>query len=107
MKIAFVTNICAHYRLPLFEEIARRHDADFFFTSRGREWYWSNDHRVDTGRLRAHDGSSPRRLARALARGRYDCIVLSLSDKRALPVAFAMAVALRLPMVLWVGIWQH
>ena len=39
MRVAFVTNLCTHYRRPLFAELSRRLDIDFFLTSRGEEWY--------------------------------------------------------------------
>src|SRR5262249_36242286 len=40
-------------------------------------------------------------------RGRYDCIVVSLTGRLRLLLAFAAARVSRTPVVLWVGIWHH
>ena len=34
-RLAFIDYFCSHYRRPLFEEIARRVEADFYF-------YWTD-----------------------------------------------------------------
>jgi hypothetical protein len=44
MKIAFVTNLCAHYNVGTFELLARDYDMDYYFFSAGREWYWQEKH---------------------------------------------------------------
>lgn len=48
MRVAFVANICTHYRRPLFEELSRRMDVDYFLRRRGA----SGAHSRSVGRLR-------------------------------------------------------
>src|SRR3972149_2449850 len=48
-RIAFVTNICPHYRVKTFEILAHCHDVDYFFFSSGDEWYWQQQHGVQAG----------------------------------------------------------
>src|SRR6185295_4127553 len=45
MRAAFVTNLCTHYRRPLFEELSGRLDVDFYLTSKGNEWYTLAEYR--------------------------------------------------------------
>lgn len=107
MKLALVTNVCTHYRRPLFESVAERFDADFYFTSRGREWYRGSSVSAELGAFNSVSEARAWPLARALMRGAYDCIVVSLVGRSTLLAAVAAARLARRPLVLWVGIWQH
>jgi glycosyltransferase involved in cell wall biosynthesis len=107
MKVALVTNVCTHYRRPLFESVAERFDADFYFTSPGQEPYRPGSVRAEVGPLHAVFEARPWRLTRALNRGRYDCIIASLAGRSTLLATVAAARMTRRPLVLWVGIWQH
>src|SRR6185295_7738026 len=49
LKVAFVTNFCPHYRVKTFETLARYHDVDYYFFSKGDEWYWPGRHGVRRG----------------------------------------------------------
>lgn len=105
MRVALVTNLCTHYRRPLFEELRRRLDVSVFFTSDGSEWYWPADVDASGRDLAAAPGR--RGLVRALARGRYDCVIASLTGRASLAGIVAAARARGIPLVLWVGIWAH
>jgi glycosyltransferase involved in cell wall biosynthesis len=106
-RIALVTNIAAHYRLPLYRRLADRYDADFFFTGVGHKRYWSSDHRQGTDGLQTVPAGRPLRLALQLALGRYECIVIGLGGRLSL-VATVLATKLRRrPYVLWVGMWAR
>jgi len=48
-RLAFVTNICAHYRVKTFETLARYRDVDYYFFSVGDEWYWQQQQGVRAG----------------------------------------------------------
>lgn len=104
-RIALITNLATHYRRPLFEEISRRLDVDFYFTSRGNERYWLREHTLSTRGLRVR-GRRPRHLSR-LAFDDYDAVVATLTGRVALPVAFVSARLRRRPFIVWVGIWEH
>jgi glycosyltransferase involved in cell wall biosynthesis len=104
-RIALVTNISSHYRLPLFRQLARSLDADFFFTGAGERRYWSSDHTISTEGIRAHTARNPVALFTGLARTRYDCLVIGLVGRLSLVAAVMAAKITRRPYVLWVGIW--
>ncbi|HYF66015.1 MAG TPA: glycosyltransferase family 4 protein [Herpetosiphonaceae bacterium] len=115
MKIAFVTNICPHYRRPTFELLAKRSDTDFYFFSAGDEWYWQQAHGVERGDFR-HQYLRGWRIGRTritptlpwkLLRGGYDVYVKCINGKFALPVTFLIARLRRKPFVLWTGVWMR
>ncbi len=106
-RIALVTNLPTHYRRPIFKDLANRMDVDFYFTSLGRERYWSSDHVLSTGGLRVM-GTTPRRaLYRNLTGGDYDAIVCSLVGRASLLTVLAAGRRRKIPFVLWAGIWLH
>jgi glycosyltransferase involved in cell wall biosynthesis len=107
MKIAVVTNLPTHYRRPLFERLAEVHDATFFFTHAGEHRYWSGDHELSVGTLRARPGRSRVRVCANLVTGSYDCLVASMTGRLRLLLTLAAARIAGTPVVLWVGIWEH
>ncbi len=107
MRAAFVTNLCTHYRRPLFEELARRLDVDFFLTSKGNEWYTLREYRGGDGAFSVRPAPRARDLVGGLARGRYDTVLANLAGRVAPLAAYLVARALRKRFVLWVGIWAH
>jgi len=107
VKLAVIGNLPTHYRRPLWEALAQTFDADFFFTSRGGERYWSKDHSPEFGAFRVLPAKPPWRFVGTLIRGRYDCILFGLVGRLTpLEVWFA-ASSSRTPIILWTGIWQH
>src|SRR5439155_24080752 len=104
MRVAFVTNLCTHYRRPLFEELSRRLDIDFFLTSRGDEWYTLREYSTAPGGFSAKSGSDHRELVRGLLYGGYDAVVANLAGRFAPLAAFAFARRLRARYALWVGL---
>jgi hypothetical protein len=50
--VAFITNVCPHYRRPLYELLAQRLDVDFYFFSEGRERYISDTLPLEHGAFR-------------------------------------------------------
>jgi glycosyltransferase involved in cell wall biosynthesis len=105
MRIALVTNVASHYRLPLFVELGRRASLDVFLTSAGREWYWpagvGGEDAANVTQL------SSRALFRRLSRSEYDVVVIGLTGRASLVCALAAAARRRVPVVLWVGLWEH
>lgn len=107
MRVAVVTNRATHYRRPLFECLSVRFETDFYLTARDLEWdrMAADDANVDE--LPAVSETRPSSLARAIVRGGYDCVVVSLVGRSTLLAAVAAARMARRPLVLWVGIWEH
>jgi glycosyltransferase involved in cell wall biosynthesis len=113
-RLAFVTNLCPHYRRPLFELLASRLEVDFYFYSSGTEWYLGDAYRHVSGRFREMD--LPRRtirgqpimpgVARVLTRSRYDAVVQSYTGRLQIALTVLTATARRLPLVIWTGIWD-
>jgi len=115
VRIAFVTNFCAHYRVRTFETLAKYHDTDFFFSSRGEEWYWQQEHGVRVGNFRYEYLPGIRftrrmrlvpSLVTRLWRKNYDVYIKCINGRFALPVTYLIAKLRRKPFILWTGIWM-
>jgi glycosyltransferase involved in cell wall biosynthesis len=102
-----VTNLCTHYRRPLFAALARWVELDVYLTSRGAEWYWPQEQELPGPLPGMHRTPTSWSLMRALVRGRHECVVASLTGRGTLLAAFLYARVARVPFVLWVGIWSH
>ncbi len=115
VKVAFVTNICAHYRVRTFETLARYYNVDYYFFSAGDEWYWQQEHGVRTGDFQ-YEYLPGFRLGRVrvtptlpwkLWRGDYDIYIKCINGRFALPITYLIARLRRKPFVLWTGIWMR
>lgn len=115
MKIAFVTNICAHYRVKTFETLARYHSVDYYFFSAGDEWYWQQRHGVQRGAFRHRYLPGVRvggtritpTLPLQLLTENYDAYIKCINGRFALPVTYLVARLQRKPFILWTGIWMR
>jgi glycosyltransferase involved in cell wall biosynthesis len=115
IRLTFVNNLCAHYRVKTFEILARLYNTDFLFYSTGKEWYWPQHHGVRAGNFR-HTYLRGFQLGRRtrvvpslltnLWRGNYDVIVKCINGRFALPLTYLIARLRRKPFVLWTGIWM-
>jgi glycosyltransferase involved in cell wall biosynthesis len=115
VRIAFVTNFCAHYRVRTFETLAKYQDTDFFFSSGGEEWYWQREHGIRVGNFRyeylpAIQVTQRLRLVPSLVtrlwRKNYDVYIKCINGRFALPVTYLIAKLRRKPFILWTGIWM-
>jgi len=114
-RAAFVTNICAHYRVKTFEILAQYYDVTFLFYSAGDEWYWQQQHGVIAGNFR-HAYLPAFQLTRRMKvvpslitrlwQKNYDVYVKCINGRFALPVTYLIARLRRKPFVLWTGIWM-
>jgi len=107
MRVALVTNFCPHYRRPLFQELGERMDLSLLLTSAGREWYWQGERSIETGGVRTAIVPGPVKIRRELRAGGYDAVIVGLSGRARLLAAVGSARSLDLPLVLWVGLWEH
>jgi glycosyltransferase involved in cell wall biosynthesis len=111
--VAFVQTFCTHYTAGLFEILAQRLDAQFFFYSDGKEWYWQNQ-------LGVRSGNFPHTYLRGFWLGRIriapalpwrllgsgaQAILSAIDGKFSLPAAYLVARWKRVPFVLWTGLW--
>lgn len=114
MKVAFVTNFAAHYRVKTFETLARYHDVKFLFFSGGGEWYWQRRHGTRAGDfdytyLRGFSLAGTRitpALVTRLFSGDFDVVLKCINGRFALPAAYLAARLCGRPFVLWTGIWS-
>ena len=115
MKIAFITNICSHYRVKLFEELHQSLDIDFYFFSDGSEWYWDQRHPQLKGNFRwtILSGFSlfgvrfNPSLLKVLFDKKYDLYIKCINGKIVLPLTFIISKLRRKPFILWTGLWKH
>lgn len=115
MKFAFVTNICAHYRVKTFELLSTKEDIDFFFFSVGDEWYWQQEQGVNTGNFKyqylsgfkiGNSRVNPV-LPWLLWKNDYNAYIKCINGKFALPITYLIARLKRKPFILWTGIWMR
>jgi glycosyltransferase involved in cell wall biosynthesis len=115
MKVAFVTHFCPHYRVKTFELLARIHDVEYFFYSRGDEWYGQGIHGVRGGDFRytylpGFELAPGVRVAPSLLthlwRKDYKVFIKCINGRFALPATYLTARLRRIPFVLWTGIWM-
>jgi len=115
VKVAFVTNICAHYRVKTFETLAHYYNVDYYFFSAGDEWYWQQEHGVRAGDFH-YEYLPGFRLGRTritptlpwkLWRGDYDAYIKCINGRFALPITYLVARLRRKPFILWTGLWMR
>lgn len=115
MKLAFVTNICPHYRVKTFELFASKEDIDFYFFSAGDEWYWQTEQGVNTGNFSYQYISGVKigksrinpELAWLLWKNDYDAYIKCINGRFTLPLTYLIARVRRKPFILWTGIWMR
>lgn len=115
-RIAFIDYFPTHYRRALYEELARRADADFYFFADERERYWNRKiplaragefRQIELRRHRVAGQAVMPGVMRTLRPDRYDAVIKSLNGKLMLPLTYGTARARGLPFVLWTGMWAH
>jgi glycosyltransferase involved in cell wall biosynthesis len=115
-RIAFIDYFATHYRKRLYEELASRMEADFYFFADEREHFWNRRiplvqggdfRRMDRRRFRiAGEPLMPGLVADINAR-RYDAVIKSLNGRLMLPLVYGASRARGVPFVLWTGMWHH
>ena len=114
-RVALISNLCPHYRAPLYEELARRVDLECYFFSEGEE-YWNPLLPTSVGGAFRRGHLRRRRvlgepvmpgLAQRLGRDRYDAVVMGMTGRLMTPFVYGVARGRRLPFVLWTGVWYH
>jgi glycosyltransferase involved in cell wall biosynthesis len=115
-RIAFINYFCPHYRLGLFEELARRMEVDFYFFADERERYWNRKiplvrhgafRRVELRRLRVLGQAAMPGIMMTLTRSRYDAVVKCLNGRLMLPLVYFTCKLRGVPLVIWTGMWYH
>jgi glycosyltransferase involved in cell wall biosynthesis len=115
-RIAFINYFCPHYRLRLFEELARRMEVDFYFFADERERYWNRKiplmrdgdfRRVELRRIRVLGQAVMPAIAITLKRSRYDAVVKCLNGRLMLPLVYFTCKLRGVPLVVWTGMWYH
>ncbi|HTR82434.1 MAG TPA: glycosyltransferase, partial [Bacteroidota bacterium] len=116
MKVAFITNIAAHFHKKTFEEFAKNHDVVFYFFSEGNESWIEKRNTVSMGRFvwkrtRGISLTSTIRinvpLVIELLKGKYDVIIQSINGRFELLASFIIAKARGIPFILWTNLWFH
>ena len=114
MNIVFVTNICTHYVIRLFELLAAKYDMTFYFTG-GYETYWEKKNKLRSGNFPSRDlkgffltpGLKITPGLFNLFFKRADIFMKTLDDRFALFFIFLSAKLKKRPFILWTGLWHH
>ena len=113
MKLAFVTNFCAHYQIKTFETLNSYHNTNYYFFSGGDEWYWQKQLGIRDGNFNyeympgfklGRTRITPR-LPWKLWHGNYAVFIKCINGRFALPITYLIARLRRKPCILWTGIW--
>ncbi len=117
MKILLVTNLCSHYRVPVYEIISKHNDAKFIFYSEGSENYFDRSNTLKIGNFQGEYLKGFRLfpkfritpgLIKYLTLFDYDCLILGFVGRFSIPISFFIAkVIRRKPIVCWIGMWTH
>jgi len=115
MKLAFVTNFCAHYQIKTFEILNSYQNTDYYFFSGGDEWYWQKHLGVRVGNFyyeylpgfRLGRTQITPRLPWKLWNGNYAVFIKCINGRFALPITYLIARLRRKPFILWTGIWMR
>lgn len=115
MKIVFVSNYVPHYRIGLFEYLHNKLDIQFYFYSKGDEWYWQKQHGVFSGNFnhaylpgfRVGNTAISFSLIKALWTNSYDIYIKCITGRFALPLTYIIARLKKKPFILWTGIWNR
>jgi glycosyltransferase involved in cell wall biosynthesis len=111
-----VDYFCPHYRRPLFEELARRMEMDFYFFSDARDKWWNSRlptiedgdfRRIALRRYRIAGEPFVPALPLRLRPDRYDAVIKNLNGRLMLPSLYGAARLRGVPFVLWTGMWFH
>lgn len=113
-KIAFVTNMCSHYSVKLFELISEKYQTDFFFTG-GDEDYWDKANRQWLGNFRGQYLKGfyifPKiKIVPGLGKlffSEYKAIIKTTDGRFELPFVFLLAKLQQKPFILYTQIWMH
>ena len=114
-RVRFVTNFCSHYRVKIFETLARYYDITYLFFSAGEEWYWDQKHGVQSGNFKyeylpgiqiSNTRITPLLLWKLLW-DPYDVVIKCINGRFALPISFIVSRIRRKPFILWTEIWMR
>lgn len=114
MKIFFITNMCTHYSIRLFEILAQSYDVNFYFTG-GHEHYWEKKNKLYLGNFKGEylrgfllvPGFKITFGLFALFWRQMDIVIKTIDDRFALPLIFLIAKIRHKPFILWTGLWHH
>lgn len=115
LKIQFVFNFCAHYRIRLFEILAKKYDISFLFFSEGGEKYYDGLGGLHLGDfkgryLKGFNLTSKLRINPELFRELFsketNLILKCINGPFPLLLAYLAARFRKLPFILWTGIWH-
>lgn len=114
-KIFFVTDMCAHYTVKLYELLSEKIDVEFYFTGGERKAYLDERDKRVVGNFKGEylngifllpNFRFTPKLLRILLR-KYDVMIKTIDDRFALPLTFLYTKLLHRPFIFWVGLWHH
>ena len=113
MKILLIVNLCAHYRIKLFELLAKMYSIRFLFFSKGENYYDGNLCKGDfKGEYSKGYDILPRlrinpALIKALFCYDYDIAIKCINGPLPVLLTFLISKFRRKKFILWTGVWHH
>ena len=114
IKLAFLTNMCTHYVVQLFEKLNKKYDLKFYFTG-GHEDYWNKNNQLYQGKfvgehLKGVFLTSKLKITPKLFKvlfGKYNIFIKTIDDRFAVLFTFFFAKLLGKKFILWAGLWNQ
>jgi len=107
MKIAFVTNLCTHYRYKLFKLLSEKYNFDFyFFDSKGKS-------KEDIAHLTVYKNGAKfnymptLKIMQKLLKSRYDVIIKCTNNKWSFLGSLIIAKLRGAKFIVWHSIWYY
>src|SRR5713226_7240376 len=109
LRMAFIVNMCPHYRVKTFETLARYFRLDYYFFSTGDQWYWEQKNGTRAGNFRYEylpginlvgTRLTPT-LAPKLWRGNCDVFVKCIAGRFGLALPYCIGRVRRRRILLW------
>ncbi|HEV8270266.1 MAG TPA: glycosyltransferase family 4 protein [Chitinophagaceae bacterium] len=113
-RMLFITNLCAPYRVGLFELLAKRYKIKFLFFSAGEERYYDGpsvtgnfDNEYLSGFYLLPKVKINPKLIKMLLFGNYTHIIISLNGPIPVLLSFLIGKLRGKKIILWSSFWRH
>jgi len=107
MKIAFITNLCPHYRYKLFSLLASKYSFDFYFFEDPKKTKEDIKHLEIYRKGERFNYLSLAEIFRKLLKNRYNVIIKCTNNKWSFLCSFIISKLINARFIVWHTIWYY
>ena len=107
MKVAFVTNLCPHYRYKLFKILAEKHNFNFYFFDDPGRTKEDIKHLEIVKNQDKFNYLSPLKILRDLIKYKYEIVIKCTNNKWLFLACFLVAKFMKSKFIVWHTIWYY